>query len=177
MAAPFAIDAQRQPSAIDPAALPLRDIHLPDPVSWWPPAPGWWVVAGALATAMVFAGIFAWRRRTRLQRRALAVLEALQVRYQRDGDAAALTRGVSTLLRRLALECYPRRDVAGLTGRSWLALLDAGLPDQPFSRGVGRLLVEAPYRPAPELAPGEADDLLALSRRRIESLRPPREPR
>ena len=27
------------------AALPLRDLRLPEPVGWWPPAPGWWILA------------------------------------------------------------------------------------------------------------------------------------
>ena len=25
--------------------LPLRDIHLPEAISWWPPAIGWWILA------------------------------------------------------------------------------------------------------------------------------------
>lgn len=34
----------------NPALEQLRDIHLPQAVHWWPPAPGWWLVA-----AMVLA--------------------------------------------------------------------------------------------------------------------------
>ena len=33
------------PNAPDPLQ-DLRDVHMPDPISWWPPAFGWWMIMG-----------------------------------------------------------------------------------------------------------------------------------
>jgi hypothetical protein len=38
----------------DPLAQ-LRDWHLPDPIQWWPPAPGWWISA-AVFLALLLLG-------------------------------------------------------------------------------------------------------------------------
>ena len=42
-------------SAPDPLAG-LRPLHRPLPVSWWPPAPGWWLLAGQKVTVPDVAG-------------------------------------------------------------------------------------------------------------------------
>jgi hypothetical protein len=57
-----------------------------------------------------------------------------------------LAREISVLLRRLSISLFPRTEVASLTGERWLEFLDRHVPGNPFTRGQGRMLVEAPYR-------------------------------
>ena len=148
--------------------LPLRDIHLPDPVSAWPPAPGWWATAALVLAAL--AAVLLWRRgrgQRRLRRAALQELESLHARFTRDGDASRLCADLSALLRRSALLAVPRREVAGLTGERWLAWLDQGRPERPFQDGPGRALAEAPYRPDTGV---DALALLALCRHWLQNM-------
>ena len=53
-----------------PEDLPLRDIHLPDPVSWWPMAPGWWLLF-FLLVLLISLSIFFLRRRQQYRRSAV----------------------------------------------------------------------------------------------------------
>jgi len=133
----------------DPLA-DLRDYHAPDPVSWWPPAPGWWLLA-ALGVALLAGGLIWWSRR-RLRRRAARLARAeladLEQEFQRQRDGVAFLRGLSRLLRRFALARFPRQDVAGLTGSAWLEFLDAQGGGGRFGAEFGALLTEGPYRPA-----------------------------
>ena len=139
----------------------LRAYHLPDPVSWWPPAPGWWLLA-SLALVIAAAAALSLLRRYRQgasARVARTELETLAADYTRDHDAAALARGLSRLLRRFALASFPHHRVAGLTGDDWLAFLDEQGGHGRFRAGSGRFLLEAPYRPVSDLP---ADELVAL---------------
>ncbi len=149
----------------------LRDIRLPAPVSWWPPAPGWWVVAALAATVLAASIWWLWRlwRRGTTRRRALAELDRLAGVYQAQGAAAGLAADLSVLVRRLALVRFPREQVAGLTGEAWLAFLDRTGGGDRFSRGPGRVLAIAPYSRATDL---EAGPLLALVRDWIRHGRP-----
>lgn len=140
----------------------LRDIQLPDSVPLWPPAPGWWVLALLVSAALV-PGIAALRRRRALRRQALGELRRLEREYRMEGNALRLVKGVSGLLRRVALARAPRAEVAGLVGPQWLAWLDRS-GGNGFTQGAGRVLAAAPYAPAAAI---DAEPLLALAERWI----------
>lgn len=133
---------------MNPAELPLRDLHPPDPVGWWPPAPGWWLLLLFLAGGLVWLARWYLHRRSRnaARRYALRKLEAYCDEYGQHGDAVRLGSQLSGLLRRTMLAYAPRADIAGLTGEEWLAWLDRDLEKPHFSEGDGRPLVEWPYR-------------------------------
>jgi hypothetical protein len=153
--------------------LDLRDIHLPPPVGWWPPAPGWWL-APLLAIALILVLWIVWRRLIRNPfrkevRRELAAIEA-------SDDLAPQEKigRVSILLRRACLTLYPRQEVAGLTGQDWLERLDCVLGGRQFRDGPGRCLIQGPYSPGSEADPAA---LFALCREWARKLpRPKRRP-
>ncbi|MCP3870155.1 MAG: DUF4381 domain-containing protein [Gammaproteobacteria bacterium] len=148
--------------------LALRDLHLPDPITWWPPAPGWWWLGLILAICILCIAIVYRQRDRRRTRKALqhAVLE-LSEHYQRNPDPKVLVESLSVLIRRASLTYFPREQVAALTGESWLTFLDQGASGNEFSQGVGRALIEAPYRPTCQI---DGDALITLTRQWLKAL-------
>ncbi len=50
---------------MDPTQIPLRDLHLPEVIGWWPPASGWWfliVLVSAGLVYLLYRSIRKWRR-------------------------------------------------------------------------------------------------------------------
>ena len=117
----------------DPSTLPLREIHLPESVGWWPPAPGWWLLPVLLLLGLAVA----WYARHLYRRRKFSAinmarreLAAIRSRYAADRDAGRCVRSVSGLLRRVSISVFPRAESAGLTGADWLAFLQPGNSQQ-----------------------------------------------
>jgi hypothetical protein len=155
---------------MDPSQIPLRDLHLPDPVGWWPPAPGWWVLLALAVLGAVLLLRHALRSRggAVARRRALKELGRLTADYESHRDAVAFSSHLSQLLRRTMLAYAPRREVAGLTGEAWLAWLDRDFDEPLFASDTGRKLLELPYRrPAEDVAALELVDLVSAVRRRL----------
>ncbi|HZQ61759.1 MAG TPA: DUF4381 domain-containing protein [Casimicrobiaceae bacterium] len=138
----------------------LHDIHLPPPPGWWPPAPGWWLLAASCAVCCIVAFYILrkMRRRRRIRRDVLRELERCIAEAR--GEPATLAAALSAFLRRMALRETPA--AAAYADERWLAYLDARLGGDEFARGIGRALLEAPFRPAPAY---DAPALVALVRR------------
>jgi len=103
---------------MDPEQIPLRDLHLPEAIGWWPLAPGWWVVIGLVVLVLVYMVRLYFRTRARgaARRHALRKLNELTAEFEQHHDAVAFSSSLSELLRRTMLAYAPRKDVAGLTG-------------------------------------------------------------
>ena len=125
----------------------LRDVHLPDPISWWPPAFGWWMIFVAV---VVLVGLALWARayyqRTRPRRVALIQLKHVKQHYEIHADDQWAITEVSHLLRRYALAVFSRSQVAGLSGQAWLRFLDSTGGTNQFSEGPGLSLRSGPYQ-------------------------------
>jgi hypothetical protein len=154
----------------DPLAQ-LRDIHLPDPISAWPPGPGWWLLAVLLACTLIAAFTW-WLRRHRAnawRRQARSALNVAYRQYRLSEDEIAYLQEMNEILKRAALQQFPREEVARLSGSNWEAFLDAQwrkVPDTAFTRLE---FADCAYRPGPGGVDIEA--LHRLGRRWVKQLR------
>lgn len=131
----------------DPLAQ-LRDIHLPEPVSWWPPAPGWWVIGLAALLALAWAILFLRKLWDKNRYRRLAVRELNKLAL--TGNPHDVLEQMSALLRRVAIQTFGRDRVAPLSGKTWLSFLDETGKTQHFTRGAAQILGTGKYQPAVE---------------------------
>ncbi|HAH44715.1 DUF4381 domain-containing protein [Gimesia sp.] len=103
----------------------MHDIIVPEPISWWPWAPGWYVVLVVLLCAILYLGCCYWQHWRSNHYRRIALVELQQ---------ACSIPAVSELLRRTALAVAPRSEIAAKTGSSWTEwLIDrapVSMPDQ-----------------------------------------------
>jgi hypothetical protein len=129
---------------MQPTELPLKDLHLPEAISWFPPAIGWWLVAVLIPLVIGFLYWF-YQRLTRKTALKTAQKILAYIKNSPMNNANKLAE-LSALLRRVAISATPRTQIAGLTGQAWLAFLDGSLKNAPFTTGAGRCLADAPYR-------------------------------
>ncbi len=160
-------NALASPSTSDPLAG-LRDIHLPEAIGWWPPAPGWWFLLGL--SMLLIAATYWWLRWRKIQKNKpvvfsnadsiqAALLELDAITQDSDTSVRQTVSEISQLLRRCAVQLShcnadargasntnATASVAGLTGKAWLAWLDQRWDRNDFTQGSGQILIDAPYR-------------------------------
>ncbi|MFV2059762.1 MAG: DUF4381 domain-containing protein [Gammaproteobacteria bacterium] len=135
--------------------LALKDIHLPDSVLWWPPAPGWWIVFIAIFIIAVSFFIYKKTRYTRkLKKNIKLELVNYHHHFKHNGDSKIFIQQLSALLRRVALYKFSEPAIAKLHGNEWLDFLDSKLPEKKLNRspqfsfknGAGKIFLLGPYQ-------------------------------
>lgn len=125
--------------------LPLRDIHLPEAISWWPPAIGWWLLL-ILIPLLIFGAWYFYKRIT--QNTAIKSAKFLLASIKNNPNTNDLQKlqQLSIWLRRVIMSVAPDQHNAGLTGKAWLNYLDNSVAGSPFSNGIGQCLADVQFR-------------------------------
>ena len=104
----------------------LKDIHVPETVSPWPFAMGWWVVIITSLSILAFANFFMkYFDNYLIRRQFIKELKAIEKSYRQDKKANYALQKIARTLKRAALHYYPRQVVASLHGEAWLEFLTA----------------------------------------------------
>ena len=122
----------------------LEPIIVPDPIAFWPPQPGWYVVA-IILLGLAILGVKKWiadKKKNEYRKWALQELQKLDL-IEVDNKQIEL---LNKLLKATALQGYPRTEVAELYGTKWLQFLEETYPKARFTEAPGILLEEASYR-------------------------------
>ena len=115
----------------------IRDIYVPESVSFFPLAYGWWVLlVGAISLFFVIK-LSALGIRTSKKRYALNALKKISLN---NPIAAAIE--MSELLRRICTVKY--KEAAALYGQDWIAFLNKHAEDK-LSGDEAKLLIYAPF--------------------------------
>ena len=151
----------------------IDEIHVPEPVSWWPQTTGWKVLALALLIWLLYRLYLLASRwwKNRYRRAALARLDALQL--QANGHYQQVLASLPELLKATALHAYPRAEIAALSGKAWLEFLDSHYEGPPFCDEPGRKLLAVAYQEQSrwQLSAEDASQLITMSRRWLEQHR------
>jgi len=113
----------------------LADIHLPEPIGFWPPAPGWWLLGLlAIAVSLYFGRHYLanWKVR-RMCNFAIRELDKCLASYRAAIASAPnetseqlkldFVNELNAVLRRVALKEFPQANLASLGGAQWIAFL------------------------------------------------------
>jgi len=143
----------------------LHDIQLPEQVSWWPLAWGWYLVIFLVLALLYFTIQLATRhrKRHRAKRQALKLL----AKATELATPAARAKHINEVLKRAVLAYGQRNEVAELSGQRWADWLNSRSDKGPI---IEAQLVNLAYRP--DCAPEHAEQYLLQATKWIQDCLP-----
>ncbi len=156
--------------------LPLKDIHLPEGILWWPPSPGWWLLGVMLiAFLLILPRLWRWLRYKPVKSLSLKALDLIRKNHQLKADRKQTLQAITGLLRRTVITKSGRIGHAGVVGDDWLNQLNLMSNKNCFLPAQCELLKQGRYQPnrvgkSKSQSENEIDSLLQSCENWIKSL-------
>ena len=123
----------------------LKDIHLPQAISWWPLAPFWYFIL--LLITLILSWV-TWRYIKRKHQLKYIIQAQHKLNQINKGPHNAAAAGeITYLLKQICIIYFPREQTAALQGTAWLEFLDDCIGFKDFTTH-GSLLLTSAYQPA-----------------------------
>jgi len=134
----------------------LRDIHLSEPISWWPLAIGWWFVIALLFALLSFSiyQLVRYVHRNRYRKQANHELEQCYRQWSLDQHAGNYISSANEILRRSVQHLTGDSMLVSQSGEQWLTTL-ANFAKEPLSENSRYALSQACYQADPQVNIGE----------------------
>jgi hypothetical protein len=144
----------------------LRDIHAAPAVPWWPPAPGWWVLALLLAIGLILLGkrLVRLHRRHQRRRRLAGYVGAVEAGIDPAASPQEFLSAINRIFKLVAIEAFPDSRCTRMQGRDWTRFLQQHLATQPGAEQL-EVLASGPYQPVSRFDHGV---ILRLARQWVE---------
>jgi len=124
----------------------MRDIIVPDPVGFLPPAPGWYIVLLLLLALLFHLSLQAYSRYKKRQYRRDALQELKRYQEEKRENALALL----ALAKRVGIAAYGRKTVAVLSDEEWWEFMQhhsEAVIEAPLREAIRRLLYDERFAP------------------------------
>jgi hypothetical protein len=121
----------------------LPPLHMPEPISFWPPAIGWWLLALFIIVLSVLVVRFFLKKKRKNQLRKVALLELNQYwsSYQSNHDTQSYLLALNRLLKKFVMQQYPNKNLHTLSGEQWISGLAELSPQSGINRDSAAILL------------------------------------
>ena len=124
----------------------LKDIHLPDAITDWPIAFGWWALL-VLTVLSLCAALYFWRYfkiKNANKKAALHLLELKYHQFKANSDSHAFLQHCNQILKRYCLKQYPA--AVSLSGLAWTNFLIRHSEKAFFNQELAHAMSEGLYK-------------------------------
>lgn len=129
----------------------LRGLHQPEAISWWPMAPGWWILLFIVISLIAWCTWLLIRhfQKNRYKKQACSELELAHIQWAKDSNASIYIQSANAILKRALIVAGANTHTVSRTGKDWEEILNIWAKKPLLEKSV-YALSESAYQAKPD---------------------------